>query len=159
MRGGFVHNRILIAALAAFFHQIGAQMRFEHRVGQGRRAGYVDLVVDIGDTRIVCEVELTPDRVPNDVAKAIALKAKLLLIVAPTGAIARRIRRRLRAMKLHLAAAELEVQVAPLGIALKRLTNFCQLKSIVNVSQTLSREMLRASSAMGVLPETKPTKE
>ena len=118
MRGGYLHNRGIAAELVAVLEQIGARVRTEYPAGPGRRAGSVDIYAELGELRLVCEVELGPRRVMNDVRKAEALAADVLLIVTPTAAEARAIRKRLRTF----GRSGVMVQVLPMGLAIKYLS-------------------------------------
>ncbi len=83
MRGKFTHNRCLIEPIAAAFARLGGCVHREFPIRPGRYPRYADLVVDLDGKTIVVEGESSSDRVPNDVNKAAALKALLLLFVTP----------------------------------------------------------------------------
>jgi len=95
MRGGYLHNEVMARQLADALERLGARVRTEYPAGPGRRAGAVDLYVELHGLRIACEIELGPRRLRQDLRKAEALGVDLLLLVAPTSAGARAIRRRL----------------------------------------------------------------
>ncbi len=119
MRGGFIHNRVLIAPIEAFLVQCGAYVRREYPTGPGRTAGFVDLFASYGAHRIVCEAELTADRVARDVDKAVALNATLLLIVVPRSRVARAVRKHLS----RLAQMDFDIWVSTVPVALQRLSD------------------------------------
>ena len=96
MRGGFLHNSILLNPIETHFLQLGAEVRREHRTESSGFLGFVDLFVLLGVHRLVFEAELSADRVHRDVSKAIQLEATQLLIVVPCSRLVRSIRRRLR---------------------------------------------------------------
>ena len=118
MRGGYLHNQAIAAELVTVLERRGAFVRTEYPVGPGRRAGSVDIYAELGELRLVCEVELGPRRVLNDVRKAESLAADVLLIVTPTAAEARVIRKRLRTC----AQSWVQVRVRPMGLAIKYLS-------------------------------------
>src|SRR5690606_34516681 len=110
MRGGYLHNRIIAARLLAACHRASVQA-LEHPTGEG---GFVDLYIEHGPLRVVCEIELSPDRIDRDLRKAIALDATHLLIVVPTPRVAARVMRRLERSG---GAGQAEVFVLTLGRA------------------------------------------
>ncbi|MCC6970884.1 MAG: hypothetical protein IT434_11765 [Phycisphaerales bacterium] len=89
MRGGFIHNKILLAPIRADCRAANIRLREEVPAGQGRRAGHVDLVLGDGQFQIAVEAECSPKRVSQDVLKAGALGVVELWIVVPTPAIRR----------------------------------------------------------------------
>lgn len=96
MRGGFLHNSVLLDPLEDHFVRLGADVHREFMVRSDQLLGFVDLFVVLGRHRIACEAELSPARVHRDVQKSLALAATLLLIVVPHPRLLRSIRRRLR---------------------------------------------------------------
>ena len=118
MRGGYLYNRVIADELISVLERDGAHVRTEYPAGPGRRAGSVDIYAELGGMRLVCEVELGPGRVLNDVRKAEALGADLLLIVTATATEARAIRRRLRTF----GRSRVRVRVRPMGLAIKDLS-------------------------------------
>jgi hypothetical protein len=108
MRGKPQHNVGLVGPVAAFFLALGARVRWECRVGPGRRARAVDLCVDLlGWTRrIVVEAErfATLEGVARDVGKAQALAADLLFIITPTARVRRQVEEKVAALPEDLRA-------------------------------------------------------
>ncbi len=135
---GFVHEEILLRPVAGHFCKAGARIHHQYRTGPGRRAGMIDLFIEYGSHRIAIEAETSPDRVGNDVAKAVAVRATLLLIIAPERRIAKAVRRRLNRPNSPGASDELEVWVLPLGQALQRIRNCFPLMTRPNVRATSS---------------------
>ena len=136
MRGGqFLHNRIMVGQLAAAFQRIGADVRCEHPVRLGRHPRFVDILAVIGALRIVCEAERNARRARNDVSKALALRASLLLIVVPNASVAASAKRQLAA-EHDAGPAGLTILVLTLGAALQLLTDKCHLMSALNVAET-----------------------
>lgn len=120
MRGGFVHNKVLLDSIDALLRRAGAQTQREVHVHRDGLRGAIDLVATMSDTKLAIEAELTPARVVRDVEKARAIEADLLVIVAPTRRIADAIVRRLHAAGVDLSSAP-AVCVLPLGPALEQL--------------------------------------
>ena len=130
MRGGFLHNHILLDPIEEHFHQLGAHTRREFPIGPGACHGFVDLWIHCGEHTIACEAELTPDRVAGDLRKAQVLQASLLLIVVPHRRTAQAVTRRFR--RTHAASSDMEVWILPLGPALERLRRCFPLISTTN---------------------------
>lgn len=147
MRGGFLHNKVLIEPIAAFFLAVAGTVYREYATGPGRDAGFVDLFVEYGLERIVCEAELSADRVPKDLAKAAALNATLLLIVVPNARVARSVRARASTVAVDPAGANIEKWILPLGVALQRLRSSCRFRTDRNVLETLRHERFDAATA------------
>ena len=99
MNNGFVHNIVLLIPVAAYFRQLGADVRWEHPVSCNSFTGYVDLVVDFNGWRLACEAEMSSRRIDRDVVKAKAIGAAALGIVTPTGRVAQACRRKLRRLE------------------------------------------------------------
>lgn len=149
MRGQFLHNDILVAPIAALLREYGVRSQLEYAIESGRGVGFVDLFAVQESFRLVCEAELSPDRVWNDIRKAVALQADLLLIVVPTVRMARRIRRRLQHPRCPAAPENLDIWILPLGPALQRLREMMSLMTRVNVSRTLSHQIMPGQAEFG----------
>lgn len=119
MKGGFLHNEVLLAPLEGYFRGLGAPVHREHPAESGRSPRAVDLFVTWGTRRIVIEAELTARRVLDDVAKAELLNATLLLVVVPTARIAEAARGRIA--QADLTRTSMAIWVLPLGPALERV--------------------------------------
>ncbi len=83
MRGGFVHNQVLVRRLDEAFRAVGAATFLEHPTGPSAPRGFVDLLAVHGPLRVVCEAELRASRVAAAIVKAEALQADCLLLVVP----------------------------------------------------------------------------
>ena len=127
MRGGFLHNEVLIASIEAYFLKLGVVVCREYPIAPGRDTGFVDLFVRCGDQRIVCEAELSASRVRRDVEKATVLRADYLFIVVPNERVARTARYRLG--ETMESSSGPRISVLPLGQALQQLRNCFPLKS------------------------------
>lgn len=82
MRGNTIHNQLL-KPFAQRFQERRASIQWEYPTRIGKGAGFIDLFITYQEHDICIEAELSADRVPNDVKKAIAVNASLLLIVTP----------------------------------------------------------------------------
>jgi hypothetical protein len=109
LRGGFLHNEAMARQLKEALERLGARVRTEYPAGPGRRAGAVDLYIELHGFRIACEIELGPRRLRQDLRKAEALGVDLLLVVGPTPAVAKAILRRL----VTFPKSNLKVRVLP----------------------------------------------
>ena len=144
MRGGFLHNRVLVDRLEATFQAMGAQTWRESWVSLGDRCGYVDLIADWRGAVAACEAELSADRVYNDISKALAIRASALLIVTPTRPIADAISRKLA--RLHAGSLRrpgLVIKVLPLGVAVQRVREQKLFEDTVNVSWSTNHQIDR----------------
>ena len=103
MRGKFLHNKVIIAALVFALSTLGYEVQVEHPTRAGQRPPCVDLFFISRGTRIVLEAECSPVRIGNDLAKARGLAADILLIVVPHA----RLQARVRAALKHLAARKI----------------------------------------------------
>lgn len=141
MRGGFLHNQVLIAPLAALLAEWGWKVSLEHRTGPGRGAGYVDLFAERDGDRTVIEAELSADRVARDLHKANALRVTLLVIVVPDQRTANAVERKLQGLPSGDGSTISEVWCLPLGLARQRLTQRCRLMTARNVSPNNKSEI------------------
>jgi hypothetical protein len=132
MRGGFIHNQILVAPIEAALRALGAltQREYPVEVSSGYH-GYVDLFAVLDGKRIVCEAEQTDDRIRTDIAKAAALKADLLLIIMPSHRVAREVER----MLSRLATSSVRICCLTLGGAIQQLGNKRLFMTQMNVSR------------------------
>ncbi len=92
MRGGFLHNTVLITPIEQFFCELAACVSREHPIRPGRGAPAVDLFIELQHERIVVEAELTARRITVALKKAQTLEATHLLIITPTSRTAERAR-------------------------------------------------------------------
>ena len=131
MRGRFLHNRVILAQVEERFRRLGASVFQEYPAKTGKRTRFVDLFVLLHGVRVVCEAELSFARIPNDVAKAIALDADLLLIVVSTSAACRKTQLQLK--KTLTVLPGLTISILPLGVAIKRLKDQKSFLTLLNV--------------------------
>ncbi len=133
MKGGYVHNEVLLKALDAQFRRAGALIKFEASAGSGRQAGNVDMLVDVNGKRIAVEAELSAKRVGNDLRKAEELGVDELWIVVPNHKVSTSAQRRLK--DLHISATMPKLCVFTLGQALQQVTNSFSLISRSKVTR------------------------
>lgn len=121
MRGSYLHNRILIEMLYLRFLEAGADAQREVPVRVGSALGFVDLLVEFGDFRIVVEAECSARRISADLAKAMAVDSDELWIVVPNLKVRNSVLRRLVQMCVRVNRGGLFVLT--LGQALQRVSN------------------------------------
>jgi len=119
MRGGFLHNEVLVRRLRQVAQECGAVVHLEAPVRIDGVVNYIDLAIEKGGQVTVCEPEQSWRRVDNDVRKAVAFGAQRLLIVTPDSHTAQACRRQLR--RHAPSGARLQVIACPLGAALEIL--------------------------------------
>jgi len=133
MRGGFLHNHVLLDPIEAHFRGLGASTAREHLVRSAAFAGFIDLFIQHGAHRIACEAELTPERIDRDLRKAELAQATLLLIVVPHRRVAQSVLRKLN--RSYLPYPPAGVWVLPLGPAIERLARCFPFISPVNAEK------------------------
>lgn len=119
MTGDLSHNDILVGRLRQVAEACGATTYSGQPVQIGDTTCYADRVMEKDGRRIVGAAERSSHRVDNDVRKAVALGAQLLLIVTPDSLAAHKCRRQLR--RHPPLAAKVKVIACPLGAALEIL--------------------------------------
>ncbi len=95
MRGGHLHNAVLLGPLIEFAATGGARVRLERWVDP---LGFIDATVETPLGLVAIEAERTSRRVLSDVAKAERLGAAELWIVVPTSLVAHAVDRRIEAL-------------------------------------------------------------
>lgn len=130
MRGGFVHNFILLQALAGEFIVVGGQVAFEVAVRVNGSVGFIDLVVRLVGRCIAVEAEMSPRRIAGDIAKAAVLGADALWVIVPTSRVARAVRRQL--LRIENRAAPPAISILTLGQARQRVRTCFSLNSAAN---------------------------
>jgi hypothetical protein len=99
----------------------------EYSVKLGHSWGYVDLRVDFGPCPVAIEAELGPKRLENDLRKAIALQAVLLLVVVADWRSCRTVRKvmarilELRRRSGLTAPTDPAIFILPVGPAIQQL--------------------------------------
>ncbi len=120
MRGGIFHEH-MIEVLEKTFQNRGFRTRRQVPSRDGRRAGYIDLLVSGEDDSafLIIEVEMSKARVLNDIQKQIDFgNDTILWIVTPTRELANAIKSHL---KNHGIEGNQSVFVLPFGAAMKRV--------------------------------------
>lgn len=130
MRGGFIHNDVLIAELKSDFLTHGIRVGLEVAVPVGGAIGFIDLFVRLPDRRLAIEAELSAKRIAGDLGKATAARADELWIVVPTSAVAKSVRRKLS--RLGAGYSPLLVFILTLGEARQRIKNCFPFNSVAN---------------------------
>jgi len=138
MRGGYLHNTILIGVVQEECSHRGIKTATEVKVSDGIRTGYIDLVMEIDGYRIAVEAELTSKRIDKDVWKARVASVDELWVLVPN----KRVEKSLRATlaRLPRPSEELAIYVLPLGGALKELRNRFPLIFMPNQTQKTNKE-------------------
>ena len=123
MRGGYLHNHVLVDRLDAAWRSVGASTAREIAITDdyGQISGYTDLLARLGPYLIAMEVELSCRRVARDLEKAMALAVTELWIVVPSIRVRRSVERRLQ--RLGPDPKHGIVFVLTLGQALQRVRN------------------------------------
>lgn len=115
MRGGFLHNTLLIQPFVDYFTQRSDQVLPEYQAGARPSDGAIDLLI-VGDSfRLAIEAELTTQRMRQDLDKAQKAEATHLLILTPTSKLASMGRKLLSDHIIQYAP--MQVQIFPLGPA------------------------------------------
>ena len=98
MRGGFVHNDVMVEPLADAFEADGWNTELEVPIRTGESIAFIDLVADCDGYCIAVEAECSPARIDRDLDKGQALSADELWIVTPNVRVADSVRRKLGRM-------------------------------------------------------------
>lgn len=106
MRGGFIHNEVLIARFLRSFEEEGWSCDTEVPVRMGDGLGFIDLLAEFDGYCIAIEVEMSAKRIDRDLQKAIAIHAAELWIVTPNTRVAGAVRRTLHRMDVRVACDE-----------------------------------------------------
>jgi len=132
MRGNYLHTRELANPLERAFQECGAITRREVATQLDGRRFFADLLVELHQTRIIIEVELTSKRIANDLIKGMAFQCTELWVVVPNARVARAVRRKL--LRLSIRPHGAGVFVLTLGQALQRVSKCFPLISGLNTS-------------------------
>ncbi len=122
MRGGWVHNRVLIDPITQKALRLGAQVDREVAIEVGGRVLYGDLLIQVGARRVLVEAELSARRIPNDLTRAMAFGACELWLVVPNPRVARSVRRKVHKQSIGPGTPRLFILLLPQ--ALQRLDEF-----------------------------------
>lgn len=137
MRGTFLHNNVIAAALIKALHARGYQVYLEHPIRHGRQSPAVDIYFEANGRKTVIEIERTIARIPNDITKAKALSVDQLLIVTPNARVAHAAKSALNRLAGNAAFTTGPVHVMAFGAALQWITNNCPILSARNVKNDI----------------------
>jgi hypothetical protein len=130
MRGGWLHNEVLVARLEKQFQKLGIRAVREFPVRVGTRHGFVDLYVEGTGWKLACEAETSPRRIPWDISKAEAICAPLA-VITPTYDVAQACRNLIRRERGH-GPGKLPVFVLTVGAVDQWFSNCFRLISMPN---------------------------
>lgn len=132
MRGGYLHNMVLIESVASVAGAQGARVWREFPVHHGSESGYIDLLIEFGTYRVAVEAELTTKRIARDLAKGTWAAANEIWILVPDARTARAVRRTLN--RSPRPPSPIPVFVLTQGQAKQRVRNSFPFYSRPNVS-------------------------
>ena len=119
MRGGYVHNRVLLDPIDLRAWRCGLQVDREVMIRVDERVLYGDLLIRGRSKRILVEAELSSKRIRNDLAKAAALGVCELWLVVPNPTVAQSVWRKLLRQSIDPGTSRLFILSLPQ--ALQRL--------------------------------------
>ena len=141
MRKSVIHDCVLLNPLDEHFQALGFECWREYSTHRFGISGFIDLFVEHDTCRIAVEGERSPDRVFNDISKAISVRAECLIIVTPTLRVAKAIQRKLS--RAEPPSESLEILVLPLGQARNWVTNRFPLNSDLIIREKKSEKNSR----------------
>ena len=152
MIGKFTHEDVILDPLEQAFRELGATTGRQARIHSAGPTRYADLLVVQGEIRGVIEAEMCARRVPNDLRKALDLRATFLWIVVPNRRVAGAVRRRLA--RLGVREARPWLCVLTVGQALEWVTKNGSLFSPLKVGGKTNTDSAGAppACAEGILP-------
>lgn len=130
MRGGAIHNQVLVGEMTTCLASVSAVFSTEVHVAPGRRSGYVDILAFLWGLMIVIEAETTPRRVWRDLAKATQLEADLLLVITPSTVVRRACETAFAGDRTPISPV---IKCLTLGSAKQLVTNRDRLMTLLNV--------------------------
>ena len=131
MKGGFVHNRVLLLPIAKSAMEFGAGVEIEVPIRAGKQILFGDLLIRHGDWSVLVEAEMSSRRIASDVEKARSLNVTELWIVVPNPRVRRSTQRSL--LRQWMNGKSLDVSILLLSQALQRLRDLFDLSSVPNV--------------------------
>lgn len=129
MRGGHVHNKVLLPPVITHCRALKASLSLEHPVKVGSRSGAVDILAEFNSWRLVIEAENTCRRIDWDIQKAWSLEADALLIVVPNTRVAHACRWEARQKTAGVKVSRLEIHILTLGVVHQWLSDYFRLIS------------------------------
>lgn len=127
MKGGYIHERLLLDTIERLFKGQGAEVERQVATLKGRRTRYADLIVRAGTHRLIVEAETSSRRIKGDLQKANEVSATYLWIVVANRKVADSVRKRLR--KLNVRENQPWLCILTLGQATERVANYFPLFS------------------------------
>ena len=115
MRGAWFHN-LMVCRTAETLRHLGAWVKIEHPVRSNSRTLLADIYAGLGHRPWLVEIERTPDRVPADIEKAIALGVGRLILVAPNRRTADALERRVDRLTKKTDGFNGVIDVVPFGV-------------------------------------------
>ena len=144
MRGGYVHNRVLLDPIAQKASRLGAQVDREIAICVGGKVFYGDLLIQSCSMRILVEAELSSKRILNDLVKAAAFGACELWLVVPNPRVARSVRQKLLRESIGLRTSGLFILL--FSQAVQRLEEFSELISGSNAGPKKKKQMWKVNN-------------
>lgn len=138
MKGGYLHNVLLIGSLREECARLGIETATEVQVCKGTHTGYLDLLMRPEGYSISVEAELTGKRIRNDLWKAETAGVDELWILVPTLRVGKSVSRVLS--RVPQVPKDLRVFVLPLGRAVQALRNRFPLISQLNPNPKNKKE-------------------
>ena len=138
MRGGFIHNLILVDHIAKKASLFGASLDREASIKIGEKILFGDLLIEIGSQKILVDAEMSSKRIANDLLKGAAFEVTELWIVVPNPRVARSVRQKLSQMSIMPRRNGLFVFSLPQ--ALQRFEHLIELISLPNVEMEMKRK-------------------
>lgn len=133
MKGGYIHERLILDRIERLFKEQGVEVQRQVATVKGQHTRYADLIVRIGSHRLIVEAEMSNRRIEGDLQKAKEVSATWLWIVIPNRMVADSVRRRLR--ELNVREKEPWLCVLTLGQAVERIANCFSLISPVKLTR------------------------
>lgn len=125
MRGKFIHNGVMISSLVAALRLRRYHFYLEYPVRRGKHPPSADIFFRANNGWVVIEVERTTARISNDLKKAQALHADLLLLVMPNAQKAKAARSVVHRLAQRGDNASPRISVMTLGVAIQWVGNNC----------------------------------
>jgi hypothetical protein len=119
MRGNFLHNQVIAAALARSARQRGAHVQIEYPIRRGQHSPAVDMLILIAGLLLAIEIENSTHRIANDLMKIESLHPDVGLIVMPNARLVRSSAAVVRRLTAVYPLATASVQVLTFGAALQ----------------------------------------
>lgn len=134
MRGNFLHNVVIAAALAKSARQRGGHVQLEYPVRPGQHSPAVDMAVVIAGLLLVIEIESSTQRIANDLMKIEAMRPDFGLIVMPNSRLARSGQTAVRRLTATYPLATAAIQVLTFGAALEWIEKNCPVKTVARIN-------------------------